>query len=71
MSILPTAPFERIIKKAGANRVSQEAANELAKFVEEKMMQVFKEAMMLAKHAGRKTIVDEDVRMAAKKLGLK
>ncbi len=71
MSILPTAPFERIIKKAGANRVSHEATEELAKIIEEKLTQVFKEAAALAKHAGRKTVIDEDVRMAAKKLGLK
>jgi histone H3/H4 len=65
---LPRAPFERILKRAGAKRVSQDAMDEFAKVMEEKMFNVAKEAAMLAKHAGRKTIVGEDVRMARRKV---
>lgn len=67
MPILPKLPFERILKHAGAKRVSQEALEEFAKVMEEKLMGIAKEAAMLAKHAGRKTIIEEDVRMARKK----
>ena len=68
MTELPAAPFERILKKAGAKRVSQEAMEEFAKIMEEKMIKVAEEAALLAKHAGRKTITDEDVRMAKRKI---
>ena len=67
MSILPRLPFERILKRAGAKRVSQEALEEFSKVMEEKLMEIAKEAAMMAKHAGRKTIIEEDVRMARKK----
>ncbi len=67
MAIIPKLPFERILKKAGAKRVSQGALEEFAKVVEEKLTEVAKEAALLAKHAGRKTIIEEDIRMARKK----
>jgi len=68
MTELPAAPFERILKKVGAKRVSQEAMEEFAKVMEEKMIKVAEEAALLAKHAGRKTITDEDIRMARRKI---
>lgn len=68
MGILPKLPFERIMKKAGAKRVSEEAMDEMAKALEEKLTEITKEAVLLAKHAGRKTILEEDVRIARKKL---
>ena len=68
MAILPRAPFERILKKAGAKRVSFEACDEFAKVIEDKLLDVSKDAVDLAKHAGRKTIIDEDIRIARKKL---
>jgi histone H3/H4 len=36
--------------------------------MEEKMIKVAEEAALLAKHAGRKTITDEDIRMARRKI---
>lgn len=66
--MLPLAPFERILKKAGAKRVSQEAMEEMAKVVEEDIFKIATEAAALAKHSGRKTITDEDVRLARRKV---
>lgn len=66
--ILPKGPFARILKKAGAKRVSYEALDEFAKVMEEKLLDVAKEAVNLANHAGRKTILEEDIRIARKKL---
>lgn len=63
----PVLPFERLIKRAGAKRVSQGAAEELAKVMEEKIFDIAKEAAALAKHAGRKTVLADDVRLAYKK----
>lgn len=68
MSELPKMPFERILKKAGAKRVSQDSLEEFANIMEEKMMKIAVEALMLAKHAGRKTITAEDVRAARRKI---
>lgn len=68
MTDLPKMPFERILKKAGARRVSQEAMAEFAVVMEDKMMKIAVEALALAKHAGRKTITDEDVRIAKRKV---
>jgi DNA-binding protein len=67
MSILPKLPFERLMKKAGAKRVSEEALEEMANILEDKLTEIAKEAVLLAKHAGRKTILEEDIRIARKK----
>ena len=67
MAEISLSIFERILKKAGAGRVSKGALDEFAKIMEEKIVSVAKEANALAKHAGRKTITDEDVRIARKK----
>jgi len=66
--IFPRLPFERILKKAGAKRVADSAMEEMARILEEEMMKIAKEAALLAKHAGRKTIIGEDVRLAKTKL---
>jgi histone H3/H4 len=65
---LPLAPLERLLKKAGAKRVSKGALEELADVLEEKLTKIAKEAAILAKHAGRKTITEEDVKIAKRKL---
>jgi histone H3/H4 len=63
----PVLPFERILKRAGAKRVAYDAAEELAKVMEEKIYMIAEEAAALAKHAGRKTVLAEDVRLARRK----
>ncbi len=65
---LSSAAFERVLKKAGAKRVSHTAMQEFSVVMEEKLYGVAKEAAALAKHAGRKTIVAEDVRIARRKI---
>jgi len=67
MGMLPRLPFERIFKKVGAKRVSQSALDEMAKVMEDNLYGIAKEAALLAKHAGRKTIIDEDIRLARRK----
>ncbi|MBP2030890.1 histone H3/H4 [Methanohalophilus levihalophilus] len=64
MQIIPYAPIERVIRKAGADRVSESAGEALAEILEEQGMKISKEAIKLANHAGRKTVKAEDILLA-------
>lgn len=63
---LPNAPIERIIRKAGAERVSEGAVDELREAVEEAGAEIATEASRLAEHAQRNTITRDDIEMATK-----
>jgi len=65
---LHVAPMHRICKKAGADRVSESAAKELAKVLDDIGVKIAKEALDYAMHAGRKTLKSEDVEIAARKV---
>lgn len=65
MSELPIAPIKRLLKNAGASRISDEAAIELAEVLEEYGEDLARDATKLAKHAGRKTVKAEDIELAS------
>ncbi len=67
-SELAVAPMHRICKKAGAERVSEAGAKELAKVLEDVGIKIAKEAIDYSMHAGRKTIKEEDIEIAARKV---
>ena len=67
MGELPIAAVDRIIRKSSGLRVSEGAAKILADHLEDVGMKIAQEAAMYSKHAGRKTVVDEDIRLVLKK----
>lgn len=64
---IPLATVDRLIRKAGAKRVSEDAAQAMAEVVEERALVIAAAAVKLAEHAGRRTVRDVDVRLAAKR----
>lgn len=65
---LATAPMHRICKKAGAERVSEAAAEELSKVLEAVGLKIASEAIDYSMHAGRKTVKARDIEIAARKI---
>jgi histone H3/H4 len=65
---LAVAPMHRICKKAGAHRVSEAAAKELARVLDNIGVKIAREAYDYAMHAGRKTIQAKDIEIAARKI---
>ena len=65
-SELGLSAMYRILKKAGAERVSDESADELRRVIEDVADSIAKNAVDMASHAGRKTIKGEDVKLASK-----
>lgn len=64
MHTLPLAPIKRLMKNAGAERVSKEAVEELRDILEDEVRDYAEQANKLARHAGRKTIQAEDIRLS-------
>ena len=67
-SELGLSAMYRILKKSGAERVSDESANELRRIVEDIVTEIAKNAVDMSKHAKRKTVKAEDVKLASKSL---
>jgi histone H3/H4 len=68
MTHLPIAPIRRIVKNAGAERVSQDATLALADLLTEYGIEISEKAVSLARHAGRKTVKKEDIVKAVKEV---
>ncbi len=68
-SDLGVSAMYRILKKAGAERVSDESAEELRRVIEDIAKEIAKNAVDMSKHAGRKTVKAEDVKLASKTSG--
>jgi len=60
------APIERLLRKAGAERVSPEAVKYLAEVLEDIASDIAEQSAAVSKHAKRKTITAEDVMLVTK-----
>ena len=65
---LSIAAMHRIIRKSGAERVSEAGCKELARVLEEVGVKIGKEALEFTMYAGRKTMKGKNVKIAAKKI---
>jgi histone H3/H4 len=62
--VLPLAAMERLLKNCGADRVSDDAKVALRDALEEFADTLGKHAIRLSNHAGRKTVKEEDIKLA-------
>ncbi|MFX0211611.1 MAG: histone [Candidatus Hodarchaeota archaeon] len=67
MSGFARARIEKIIRNAGAFRVSADAIDRLNEILTEYATSVAKYAVEIARHSGRKTVKESDVRLASSK----
>lgn len=67
MSELSIAACERIIKNATGMRVGKDAAEYLANVLEEMGTDIARESGTMAKHAKRKTVKAEDLKLVTNK----
>jgi DNA-binding protein len=65
-TIIPKAPLARILMNAGAKRVSADAVNALTDAMEDFAERIGTQSVKIAKHSGRKTVHEGDVKLAAK-----
>lgn len=65
-STIPKAPVARILTNAGAKRVSQDAVDAFSDILEEITEEIAEKATRIAKHSGRKTVQEGDIKLAAK-----
>ncbi|MCW3975674.1 MAG: histone family protein [Candidatus Bathyarchaeota archaeon] len=67
---LSNPAVHRLIELAGAERVGDDAVEELKKVLEEVAFFISKDAIELASHAGRRTVKLNDIRLATKRFKL-
>lgn len=65
-STIPKATLARILIKAGAKRVSAGAVETFKDVLTDIAVKISSKAAEISRHAGRKTVHEGDVRLAAK-----
>jgi len=64
--ILPLAAMEKLLKKCGASRVSEDAKEAMREVLQQMAEGVGNKAVTYAQHSGRKTVKSSDVKLASK-----
>ncbi|MBN2458199.1 histone family protein [Candidatus Woesearchaeota archaeon] len=64
--LIPKAPVSRILMNAGAKRVAADAVEVFADVLAQIGLDISEQAARIAKHSGRKTIQEGDIKLAAK-----
>jgi histone H3/H4 len=67
MAGFASARVEKIIRDAGARRVSADAISRLNEILTDYGTNLAKYAVEIARHSGRKTIKESDIKLAATK----
>lgn len=62
--IIPLAAMEKLLKKAGAPRVSEDAKSAMKEVLEDYGERIGQKAIRIANHAGRKTVKEADIKLA-------
>ena len=65
-STIPKASVARMLMKAGAKRVSADAVDTFTEVLTDKALKISRKSAEISKHAGRKTVHEGDIRLAAK-----
>lgn len=65
-TIIPKAPVARILMNAGGKRVSQSAVDAFTDILEQIAEEIGTKALQIAKHSGRKTVQEGDIKLAAR-----
>ncbi|MBN2112482.1 NFYB/HAP3 family transcription factor subunit [Candidatus Woesearchaeota archaeon] len=66
-TVIPKAPVARILMNAGAKRVAAGAASVFTDKLEEIARKIAEDSVRIAKHAGRKTVHESDIKLAARR----
>lgn len=65
--LISLSAMDAVMKKAGAERVSDKAKEALKEVLEEYAESIAVSAIRFSHHAGRKTVKAQDIKLAAKK----
>jgi len=64
MPYISLSSMEKILREAGAERISPSACMALRDILEDMAREISKKAIKIAQHAKRKTVRGEDIRLA-------
>lgn len=66
MAILALAAMDKLMRRAGAKRVSEDAKKALQEVLEAYADKINGRAVQLARHSGRTTLKSDDIKLAVK-----
>ena len=69
MSNFANARIEKLIKSAGSQRVSADAITKMNEILSDWGKNIAKYAVEIARHSGRKTVKENDIKLASQRAG--